>query len=61
MLVEDDEALEAMLDAIPDIIGVQDIERRIIRFNKAGYEFFGMDDGGVFCRYTSHPGRVCFY
>ncbi len=36
--------LEAMLDAIPDIIGVQDIDRRIIRFNKAGYEFFGMDE-----------------
>ena len=39
--------LEAMLDAIPDIIGVQDIERRIIRFNKAGYQFFGMNEEEV--------------
>lgn len=54
--------LEAMLDAIPDIIGVQDTQRHIIRYNKAGYEFFGVDeeeavgkhcydliDGGVPC------------
>ncbi len=45
--------LEAMLDAIPDIIGVQDTDRRIIRFNKAGYEFFGMDEDGV-------AGKRCF-
>jgi PAS domain S-box-containing protein len=54
--------LEAMLDAIPDIIGVQDTQRHIIRYNKAGYEFFEVDedeavgkhcydliDGGVPC------------
>lgn len=45
--------LEAMLDAIPDIIGVQDINQRIIRFNKAGYEFFGMDEDEV-------VGKRCF-
>lgn len=45
--------LEAMLDAIPDIIGVQDIDRRIIRFNKAGYEFFEMDEDEV-------AGKRCF-
>ena len=39
--------LEAMLDAIPDIIGVQDTQRRIIRFNKAGYEFFGQSENEV--------------
>jgi PAS domain S-box-containing protein len=33
--------LETVLNAIPDIIGVQDINHRIIRFNKAGYQFFG--------------------
>jgi two-component system, cell cycle sensor histidine kinase and response regulator CckA len=32
--------LEAMLDAIPDIIGVQDLSGRIIRMNQAGYRFF---------------------
>jgi PAS domain S-box-containing protein len=45
--------LEAMLDAIPDIIGVQDTDRRIIRFNKAGYEFFGISEDEV-------TGRHCF-
>ncbi|MGD9216142.1 MAG: PAS domain S-box protein, partial [Desulfobacteraceae bacterium] len=39
--------LEAMLDAIPDIIGVQDTRRGIIRFNKAGYEFFKMSEEEV--------------
>jgi PAS domain S-box-containing protein len=36
--------LTAVLNAIPDIIGVQDINHRIIRFNKAGYRFFGIDE-----------------
>jgi len=31
--------LDTILDAIPDIIGVQDAEHRILRFNKAGYRF----------------------
>lgn len=39
--------LEAMLDAIPDIIGVQDGNRRILRFNKAGYKFFGKSEDDV--------------
>ncbi|MBI5064159.1 MAG: PAS domain S-box protein, partial [Desulfatitalea sp.] len=39
--------LEAMLDAIPDIIGVQDGNYRIIRFNKAGYRFFGKSEDQV--------------
>lgn len=45
--------LEAMLDAIPDIIGVQDTQRRIIRFNKAGYQFFGKTEDEI-------NGRKCF-
>jgi two-component system, cell cycle sensor histidine kinase and response regulator CckA len=45
--------LEAMLDAIPDIIGVQDTQRRIIRFNKAGYLFFGKSEEEV-------VGKPCF-
>jgi two-component system, cell cycle sensor histidine kinase and response regulator CckA len=45
--------LEAMLDAIPDIIGVQDTQRRIIRFNKAGYLFFGMSEDEV-------VGKPCY-
>ncbi len=45
--------LEAMLNAIPDIIGVQDINHRILRFNKAGYAFFGKKEKEV-------KGRRCF-
>jgi two-component system cell cycle sensor histidine kinase/response regulator CckA len=45
--------LEAMLDAIPDIIGVQDTQRRIIRFNKAGYSFFRKKEDEV-------VGKSCF-
>jgi len=45
--------LEAMLDAIPDIIGVQDTQRRIIRFNKAGYLFFGKNEEEI-------VGKRCF-
>ncbi len=45
--------LEAMLDAIPDIIGVQDTQRRIIRFNKAGYQFFGKIEDEII-------GKKCF-
>lgn len=39
--------LEAMLDAIPDVIGVQDGNFRILRFNKAGYRFFGKNEDQV--------------
>ena len=45
--------LETVLNAIPDIIGVQDMNRRIIRFNKAGYEFFGKPQAEVI-------GKRCF-
>jgi two-component system cell cycle sensor histidine kinase/response regulator CckA len=39
--------LETMLNAIPDIIGVLDINRHIIRFNQAGYRFFGKTEDQV--------------
>ncbi len=45
--------LETVLNAIPDIIGVQDMNHRIIRFNKAGYEFFGKPQEEV-------VGKQCF-
>ncbi|MFO7910623.1 MAG: ATP-binding protein [Desulfotignum sp.] len=32
---------ETVLDSIPDVIGVQDKNHRIIRYNKAGYAFLG--------------------
>lgn len=33
--------LQTTMDAIPDVIGVQDLEHRIIQYNKAGYELVG--------------------
>ncbi len=33
------DTLEAVFDAIPDILGIQDTQQNIIRYNKAGYEF----------------------
>lgn len=45
--------LETVLNAIPDIIGVQDINHRIIRLNKAGYKFFGKSEAEVI-------GKRCF-
>jgi len=33
--------LNAVLDAIPDMIGIQNLEHEIIRYNKAGYTFLG--------------------
>lgn len=42
-----------ILDAIPDVIGIQDAEHRVISYNAAGYEFLG----------TTHDqiqGRKCY-
>ena len=33
--------LEATLNAIPDVLGVQDEEHRILRYNEAGYRMLG--------------------
>jgi len=45
--------LETILDAIPDVLGVQDLKHRIIRYNKAGYAFLGMQPSDV-------RGKKCF-
>ncbi|MBD3286641.1 PAS domain-containing protein, partial [candidate division WOR-3 bacterium] len=45
--------LETVFDVIPDIIGVQDMERRIIRYNRAGYDFLNQTPEGV-------AGKKCF-
>jgi two-component system, cell cycle sensor histidine kinase and response regulator CckA len=45
--------METVLNAIPDIIGVQDMNHRVIRFNKAGYDFFGKSRAEVI-------GKCCF-
>ncbi len=45
--------LEAVLDAIPDVIGLQDDRHYIIRYNRAGYRFLGLTP--EHCR-----GRKCY-
>lgn len=45
--------LEALFDAIPDVIGVQDGQHRIIRYNAAGYRFLGLSP-------EQARGRACY-
>ncbi|MFW5741112.1 MAG: PAS domain S-box protein, partial [Myxococcota bacterium] len=45
--------LESVLDAIPDVIGIQDRHHRMIRYNRAGYELLGI-------RPEEAAGRLCF-
>ena len=45
--------LEATLDAIPDVLGIQDNQHRIIRYNAAGYRFLNMTHEEV-------VGKRCF-
>lgn len=45
--------LNAVLDAIPDVIGVQDLHHRIIRYNKAGYDYLGRQHSEV-------VGKSCY-
>ena len=45
--------LESILNAIPDVIGVQDPHHSIIRYNEAGYQFLQMSDDDV-------QGRKCY-
>ncbi|KIH76082.1 PAS domain S-box-containing protein [Geoalkalibacter ferrihydriticus] len=45
--------LETILDAIPDIIGVLRPDFKVERYNRAGYEFFGLEPQDVI-------GRHCY-
>lgn len=45
--------LETILDAIPDVIGVQDAEHRIIRYNAAGYRWLNLT-------YEEVVGKRCY-
>jgi two-component system cell cycle sensor histidine kinase/response regulator CckA len=57
--------LNTVLDAIPDVIGVQDRSHRIIRYNKAGYDFLNMTPSQVRGKKCHHlighakPCAVC--
>ncbi len=45
--------LEATLNAIPDVLGIQDGNHRIIRYNEAGYRYLNMT-------YDEVAGKRCF-
>ncbi len=44
---ESTQLLEALFDAIPDVIGIQDPEHHVVRYNRAGYEFLRQTPDGV--------------
>jgi PAS domain S-box-containing protein len=50
---ENQEFLEQLINSIPDIIGIQDKDHRIVRYNAAGYVFTGLTHQEV-------VGRKCF-
>jgi two-component system cell cycle sensor histidine kinase/response regulator CckA len=52
-LEETSSLLEATFNAIPDVLGVQDNQHRIIRYNQAGYTFLDLDIEDV-------QGKRCF-
>jgi two-component system cell cycle sensor histidine kinase/response regulator CckA len=55
----------ALFDAIPDIIGVQKLDHTIVRYNKAGYDYFHKSPeevNGLKCYEVighTHPCEVC--
>ena len=53
MLKDSSQTLEALFNALPDVIGLQDNEHRIIRYNAAGYKFLGVNPEDV-------VGRRCY-
>jgi PAS domain S-box-containing protein len=52
-LEKENRLLEMILDSIPDIIGIQNPDHTIVRYNKAGYELLGMNHEEV-------VGKPCF-
>jgi two-component system, cell cycle sensor histidine kinase and response regulator CckA len=52
-LEKENRLLEMILDSIPDIIGIQNPDHTIVRYNKAGYEVLGMNHDQV-------VGKPCF-
>ncbi|MCX5837587.1 MAG: PAS domain S-box protein [Deltaproteobacteria bacterium] len=45
--------LESLFDSIPDVLGVQDKQHGIIRYNQAGYDFLGLTQKDT-------EGKKCF-
>ena len=50
---ETSKLLETLFDSVPDVIGIQDKEHNIIRYNKAGYDFLNMSPEQVI-------GKKCY-
>ena len=50
MVEEERRLLESVLDAVPDIIAIQDTDHTINRYNKAGYQFLNMTYQDVYNR-----------
>lgn len=44
---------ETIFDAIPDVIGIQDIDHKIIRYNKTGYDYLQLSSENVM-------GKKCY-
>lgn len=56
------EFLEQLINIIPDVIGIQDCDHRIIRYNEAGYRFLNMtheDVAGKKCFHLIHKEGEC--
>jgi len=53
LYLETQTLLEATLNAIPDVIGIQDAHHNIIRYNQAGYEYLNMT-------YEEVVGKKCY-
>lgn len=54
--------MEALFNAIPDVIGVQDRQQRIVRYNAAGYRMLGLtadQTRGKHCYELIGRGRAC--
>ncbi len=46
-IMEQKDLLQGLIDGIPDILGIQTPDHRIVKYNKAGYDFFGKSESEV--------------
>ncbi len=50
---EQKDLLQGLIDGIPDILGIQTPDHRIVKYNKAGYDFFGKEESEI-------VGKKCY-
>jgi len=50
---ESNAVLETIYDTIPDVLGLQDNQHRVLRYNRAGYAYLGIDPEEI-------KGKRCF-